>query len=195
VHFGEIDAVICAAGILGPIGPFVSTQARAWNDTIQTNLIGVANTCRAVLPQMTARRSGKIVALAGSGAETSRPNFSAYAASKTALARLIEVLAEELRDSNVQLNCVTPGNTYTAATDEILRASDQLSDKEREVAAQTRANGGASPEAQMELLQFLLSDHSNHVSGKLLFLQDDWKRLANSAAAGGSYTLRRVVKS
>jgi len=195
VHFGEIDAVICAAGMLGPIGPFLSTPVRAWNDTFQTNLIGVANTCRAVLPQMAVRRSGKIVAFTGPGAETSRPNFSAYAASKTALARLMEVLAEELRDSNVQLNCVTPGNTYTAATDEILRASDQLSDKEREAAAQTRANGGASPEAQMELLQFLLSDHSNHVSGKLLFLQDDWKRLANSAASGGSYTLRRVVKS
>lgn len=195
VHYGEIDAVICAAGILGPIGPFLNSNAKAWNDVIQTNLVGVSNTCRVVLNKMTERRSGKIVVLIGPGAESMRPNFSAYAASKTGAARFVEVLAEELRDSNVQVNCVSPGSTYTSATDEILRAADVVSAKEHETAALARANGGTSPEAQMELLQFLLSDSSNHISGKMLFVQDDWKRLAQGSSSGGLYTLRRVVKA
>jgi NAD(P)-dependent dehydrogenase (short-subunit alcohol dehydrogenase family) len=195
VHYGDLDAVICAAGILGPIGPFLSSSARAWNDAIHTNLLGVSNTCRIVLPKMVERRSGKIVALIGPGAESSRPNFSAYAAAKTGLARLIEVLGEELRDSNVQVNCVSPGSTYTAMTDEILRAADVVSSKEREAASSARLNGGTPPELQMELMQFLLSDSSNHVSGKMVFVQDDWKRLAQTASSGGLYTLRRVVKA
>lgn len=195
VHYGEIDAVICAAGILGPIGPFLGASAKAWDEVIQTNLIGVANTCRAVLGPMVERRSGKVVVLIGPGAESSRPNFSAYATSKTAVARLVEVLADELRDSNVQLNCLSPGHTYTSMTDEILRAAEILNQKEREAAAQARTSGGASPEAQMELMQFLLSESSNHVSGKMLSVQDDWKRMAQNASSGGSYTLRRNVKS
>jgi 3-oxoacyl-[acyl-carrier protein] reductase len=194
VHYGEIDAVICAAGVLGPIGPFLGTSAKAWDEAIQTNLTGVANTFRAVLGPMADRRSGKIVVLIGPGAETSRPNFSAYATSKTAVARLVEVVADELRDSNVQLNCVSPGNTYTAMTDEILRASDILSAKERDAAIQARANRGASPEAQMDLMQFLLSEASNHITGKMLGVQDDWKRMAQNGPSGGSYTLRRNVK-
>lgn len=194
VHYGEIDAVICAAGILGPIGPFLSAPAKAWDEAIQTNLTGVANTLRSVLVPMADRRSGKIVVLVGPGAETSRPNFSAYATSKTAVARLVEVVADELRDSNVQLNCVSPGNTYTAMTDEILRASDILSAKERDAAIQTRANRGASPEAQMDLMQFLLSEASNHITGKMLGVQDDWKRMAQNGPSGGSYALRRNVK-
>lgn len=194
VHYGEIDAVICAAGILGPIGPFLGSPAKAWDEAIQTNLTGVANTFRAVLGPMADRRSGKIVVLIGPGAETSRPNFSAYATSKTAVARLVEVVADELRDSNVQLNCVSPGNTYTAMTDEILRASDILSAKERDAAIQARANRGASPEAQMDLMQFLLSESSNHITGKMLGVQDDWKRMAQNGPSGGSYALRRNVK-
>ena len=194
VHYGEIDAVICAAGILGPIGPFLGTPVKAWDEAIQTNLTGVANTFRAVLGPMADRRSGKIVVLIGPGAESSRPNFSAYATSKTAVARLVEVVADELRDSNVQINCVSPGNTYTAMTDEILRVADILSAKERDAAIQARANRGASPEAQMDLMQFLLSESSNHITGKMLGVQDDWKRMAQNGPSGGSYTLRRNVK-
>lgn len=193
VYYGPIDAVICAAGVLGPIGPFLHSSAKAWNDTLQTNLVGVANTCRAVLPGMAQRRSGKIVVLTGPGAESSRPNFSAYAVSKTGAARLVEVLAEELRDSNVQINAVSPGSTYTSTTDEILHAAEHLNSKEVDAASQTRATGGTSPELQMDLLQFLLADSSNHISGKMLFVHDDWKRLAQGSASGGLYTLRRVV--
>jgi 3-oxoacyl-[acyl-carrier protein] reductase len=193
VHYGPIDAVICAAGVLGPIGPFLTSPVKSWNETVQTNLIGVANTCRAVLPGMAERRSGKVVVLTGPGAESSRPNFSSYAASKTGAARLVEVLAEEMRDSNVQINAVSPGSSYTSMTDDILRAAEILNAKEIDSASHTRTTGGTSPELQMELMQFLLSDSSNHISGKMLFVNDDWKRLAQGSASGGLYTLRRVV--
>ena len=195
VHFGHIDVAICAAGMLGPIGPFIDSPVKAWMDTLQANLIGVANTCRAVVPYMRERRTGKIIVLAGPGAETSRPNFSAYAVSKTAVVRFAEVLADELSESNVQVNCVGPGSTYTSTTDEILHAGSRAGWKETEAASQVRVSGGTSPDKQMEIFQFLASEHSNHISGKLLYVSDDWKKLQQGSEGHGMYTLRRVQKN
>src|SRR5262249_52362476 len=83
--FGSLDVLIAAAGIQGPTGPFVTSKAKAWNETIETNLIGSVNACRAVLPPMIERRSGKIILIAGGGSAYARVNFTAYAASKTAI--------------------------------------------------------------------------------------------------------------
>ena len=66
------------------------------------------NACQAVLPHMIERRAGKIIVLSGPGATTARPNFSAYAATKAAVVRLVETIAEEVRDHNVQINCMGP---------------------------------------------------------------------------------------
>jgi NAD(P)-dependent dehydrogenase (short-subunit alcohol dehydrogenase family) len=195
VQYGHIDIVICAAAILGPIGPFMENSMKLWMEALQTNLVGVANTCRAVIPSMVERRTGKIIVLAGHGAESGRPNFSAYSVSKTAVVRLAEVLADELSESNVQINCLNPGGTYTSVTDEILHAGARAGWKETEAASQVRVTGGISPDKQMELVQFLASEASNHISGKLLNITDDWKRLQQGSAGHGMYTLRRVQKS
>src|SRR5947209_714726 len=87
VVFGGIDVLIAAAGVQGPIGPLPTTRAKAWNETIETNLFGTVNACRAVLPPMTEKRSGKILLIVGGGSGHSRPNFGAYAASKAAIVR------------------------------------------------------------------------------------------------------------
>ena len=195
VQYGHIDVVICAAGVLGPIGPFLDSPMKVWMETLQTNLLGVANVCRAVVPAMAERRAGKIIVLAGPGAETGRPNFSAYSVSKTAVVRLAEVLADELSESNVQVNCVGPGGTYTSMTDEILLAGTRAGWKETEAASQVRVTGGTSPDKQMELFQFLASEDSNHISGKLINVTDDWKKLQQGSVGHGMYTLRRVQKN
>jgi 3-oxoacyl-[acyl-carrier protein] reductase len=193
-RFGEIHILICAAGIQGPVGPFLENLRSEWADAVQTNLIGVMNSCAAVLPEMVTRRSGKVIVMGGGGGSKPRPAFSAYAASKAGLARFIETLAEELRDHNVQLNCMSPGGTYTHMTDEILRAGDKAGWKDQEVATQIRLTGGTSPEKQMALATFLASERSNHVSGKLIHVEDDWKRLLHGALNPEIFTLRRLQK-
>src|SRR5262250_252640 len=61
VHFQTpVEVLVCAAAVLGPIGPFVESSPRQWSEPIHTNLIGVLNACRSVLPSMIERRSGKI---------------------------------------------------------------------------------------------------------------------------------------
>ena len=195
VHYGSVDVLICAAAIQGPIGPVVEAPAKSWAETIHTNLLGVMNACSAVLPQMIERRSGKIIVLSGPGAATSRPNFSAYAASKAAVVRFVETVAEEVRDHNIQINCMGPGATYTHMTDEVLRAGDRAGWKEAEEALEVRRTGGVAPEKQIQLALFLASEESNHISGKLIHVTDDWKKLKNETVHPEIYTLRRVQRT
>ena len=117
-HFGGVHVLVAAAAVQGPVGPLAEVSPAAWAEAIQVNLIGVMHSCRAVLPQMIERRSGKIIVLSGEGAGGPRPNFSAYAAAKAGLVRLVETLAEEVRDHNIQVNAMTPGGAYTHMTDE-----------------------------------------------------------------------------
>jgi 3-oxoacyl-[acyl-carrier protein] reductase len=193
-HYGSLDVLICAAGVQGPIGPLVELSPKAWCETIETNLLGVMNSCRAVLPHMIERRSGKIIVLSGRGAADPRPNFTAYAASKAAVVRFVETLAEEVMDHNIQVNAMSPGGAYTSMTDEILRAGDRAGWKEHEDAMHVRLTGGVPPEKQIELALFLASEASNHVTGRLIHVTDDWKKLEHASVSKELYTLRRIQK-
>ena len=193
-HYGGVHVLVCAAGVQGPIGPLADNSPKAWAEAIQTNLVGVMNACRAILPHMIERRSGKIIVLSGGGASHARPNFSAYAASKAAIARMVETVAEEIRDHNVQINCMSPGAAYTSMTDEILRAGERAGEAESENALEVRRTGGIAPERQIQLALFLASEESNHISGKLIHVNDDWKKLRNQNIHPEIYTLRRVQK-
>lgn len=193
-HFGGLHALVAAAAVQGPIGPLAEADPRAWAQAVETNLLGVVYSCRAALPLMIERRAGKIIVLSGEGAAQPRANFSAYAASKAAVARLVETLAEEVRDHNIQVNCMGPGGTYTHMTDQILHAGERAGWRAQEEALDLRVSGGVPPERQIQLALFLASERSNHVSGKLIHVNDDWKRLENSNVHPEIYTLRRVQK-
>jgi NAD(P)-dependent dehydrogenase (short-subunit alcohol dehydrogenase family) len=194
VQFGDVHVLVCAAAIPGPIGPFVDQSPKAWTETIHVNLLGVMNALKAVLPHMIERRSGKIIVLSGPGAAGPRPNFSALAASKAAVVRLVETIAEEVLDHNIQINCMGPGATYTHMTDEILRAGERAGWKETEEAFQTRQTGGVAPEKQIQLALFLASEQSNHITGRLIHVTDDWKKLNTENIRPEMFTLRRVQK-
>jgi len=193
-HFSAPQILICAHGAFGPIGPLAEADPAGWADAVTTNLTGAMNLCRAVIPDMVAGRWGKIVLLVGAGSDGPRPGFSAYSASQAALVRFAETLAEEVRDSNVQVNCMNPGATYTSLIDEILRAGDKAGWKELQDAGEVRTTGGTSPDKQIHLAQFLTSERSNHISGKLISVTDDWKKLEHSNAHTEIYTLRRLQK-
>ena len=195
VVFGSVDVLVTAAGVQGPVGPLLTTRPKQWAETIEINLMGTVNSCRAVLPSMVERRSGKIIAIAGGGSSNVRPNFGSYAASKTAVVRFTECLAAEVLDDNVQVNALSPGGAYTHMTDEILHAGEERAGaKEIAGAEQVRLTGGVPPEKQIQLAVFLASERSNHITGKLIHVNDDWKRFERENMKPELYTLRRVHK-
>jgi 3-oxoacyl-[acyl-carrier protein] reductase len=143
---------------------------------------------------MIQRRSGKLIVVSGSGAATPRANFAAYSASKAAVTRFVECVAEEVRDANVQINSMFPGQAYTSMTDEILKAGPRAGSAETEHAEKVRLTGGISPEKQIQLALFLASERSNHVTGKLIYVQDDWKKLEVENGRPDAFTVRRHLK-
>jgi NAD(P)-dependent dehydrogenase (short-subunit alcohol dehydrogenase family) len=193
VSFGSsIDVLICAAAVTGPLNSFLQSPLQDWTEAIQINLLGVVHSCRAVLPDMMQRRCGKIIALVCD--QTPNLNFSAYSTSKTAVVRFVETLAAEVADHNIQVNSLDPGPTYTSVTDEIIRAEDRLEPKVVAAAKETRRTGGVSPQLQLEHAMFLASERSNHITGKLIDVADDWKKLKNLKLREDAFTLRRVQR-
>jgi NAD(P)-dependent dehydrogenase (short-subunit alcohol dehydrogenase family) len=192
--WGNIQTLIANAGIQGAIGPFVESRTRDWKEVFETNVFGILNSCRTVLPQMIKRRSGKVIVIAGTGAAVPRPNFAAYAAGKAAIVRFAETLAEEVREHNVQVNSMFPGKAYTSMIDEILHAGDRAGAQEIEDAEQVRLTGGSAPDKQIQLALFLASGKSNHITGKLIYVQDDWKKLENENCRPDALALRRHFK-
>ena len=80
-------------------------------------------------------------------------------------------------------------------TDQILAAGERAGWREIEEAQEVRLTGGVAPDKQIELALFLASEESNHVSGRLIHVRDDWKRLRDGSMKPDLYTLRRVQKT
>lgn len=192
VRFGAVDVLVCAAAVQGPIGPLVRSSPQQWAETIDTALNGTMHAVRAVVPEMVERRSGKVIVLVGSGANGARPNFSAYAAAQAGLVRLVETLAFEVCEFNVQVNCIHPGSAYTHMTDEVLRAGEAAGWREEERATHVRRTGGTPPDDQIALALFLASERANHIYGRFIDVSDDWERLESVNLPPDALTLRRV---
>jgi len=152
--------------------------------------------CKALLPGMIERRQGKIINLSGGGATNPRPNFSAYAASKAAVVRFTETLAEEVRPFNIQVNAIAPGAINTRMLDELLASGDEAGEVALSQARRQKESGGDSLLKVVDLAVFLASDESGSLTGKLISAQHDpwreWAGKADELNATPLYTLRRL---
>jgi NAD(P)-dependent dehydrogenase (short-subunit alcohol dehydrogenase family) len=195
-RFGRIDALINAAGIYGPIGPFVENDPDDWTAAIETNLLGTVFAIHAVLPHMLARRKGVIVNFSGGGAVQPLPRFSAYGASKAAVVRFTETLAEEVKEAGIRINAIAPGPVNTRLLDQVLAAGEAAGAAFYAKALEQKQKGGTPPERAAELAVFLASPMAEGVTGRLISaVWDDWKSLPARAAELGSsalFTLRRI---
>ena len=101
---------------------------------------------------------GKIVQLSGGGATAPRANFSAYAASKAAVVRFAESLAEETQGSGIDVNAIAPGALNTSMLDEVIEAGPSAVGSDAYGAAlRQQSEGGASFEPATSLAVFLAS--------------------------------------
>lgn len=198
-EFGKLDILVNSAGIYGAIGPLVDNDPEKWVQTVRINLFGSFFCARAVLPFMIRQRRGKIINLSGGGASSPLPNFSAYAASKAAIVRLTETLAEEVKGFNIQVNAIAPGAVNTRLMDEILAAGAAAGEEMLARTRQQKETGGVPPEKAAALAVFLASEESGGLSGRLISaVWDDWESMnkhIDQIMGSDLYTLRRVVDS
>jgi 3-oxoacyl-[acyl-carrier protein] reductase len=107
-RFGPIDILINNAAIVGPIGRLADGDPGAWAETITINTVGAYHAVRAVLPDMAAH-GGTIVNVSSGAAHRALEGWSAYCASKAALAMLTKSIAEEYGTAGIRVYGFGPG--------------------------------------------------------------------------------------
>jgi len=196
--FQRLHILVNNAGVYGPMGPTEEVSWEAWVQAIEINLLGSVLMCRAVLPHFKAHRYGKIVQLSGGGATRPLPHIGAYAASKAAVVRFAETLAEEVREDHIDVNAIAPGALNTRLLDQVLAAGpERVGQGFLERALQQKAKGGTPLEKGANLAVFLGSAATDGITGKLISaVWDPWQELPDhidDLRGTDIYTLRRIV--
>jgi len=197
-EIGLVDVLVNNAGVYGPKGPSELVDLEEWSRALEINLLGTFIPSRFAIAQMKQKGRGKIINLSGGGATNPLPRLSAYAASKAAVVRLTETLAEELREFSIAVNAIAPGALNTRFLDEVLRAGPELVGSGfYDKALKQRETGGAPIEKGVALCVYLASAASDGITGKLISaLWDPWEKLSDHRAELANsdiYTLRRIV--
>jgi NAD(P)-dependent dehydrogenase (short-subunit alcohol dehydrogenase family) len=196
-RFASIDILVNNAAIQGPLGSLESVDFDAWRQVFEVDFFAAARLCQLAVPVMRESGGGKIINISGGGATGPRPEVSAYACAKTALVRLTETLAEEVKDAKIDVNAVAPGPMNTRMLEETLAAGPRGASREYAAALERAKSGGTPPERAAELVVFLASPASDGITGRLISaVWDDWPKLGEhreELSRSDIYTLRRIV--
>ena len=199
-ELGSLQALVLNAGIYGPMGATESVSLDEWRRALDINLFGVLLPSRAVIPHFKKAGRGKIMVLSGGGATNPLPNISSYAASKAAVVRLAETLAEELKPFHVDVNAIAPGALATRLVNEVLAAgAGKVGAAFFEKNKTWKEKGATPPEFGANLAVYLASAESDGITGKLISAQwDPMEGFAETSRRTGDlvgdiYCLRRIV--
>jgi NAD(P)-dependent dehydrogenase (short-subunit alcohol dehydrogenase family) len=197
-ELGGLDVVVCNAGVYGPKGPIEDVDWSEWEHAFAINVYGTVLVCREAVAHMKTQRRGKIILLSGGGATKPLPNLSAYAASKAAVVRFGETLAEETRGLGIDVNAVAPGALNTRLLDEVLAAgAEKVGQPFFEQSKKQKAEGGTPLATGADLCVFLASQESDGITAKLISaVWDPWQELGrhrDKLDKSDIYTLRRIV--
>lgn len=150
-RFGHIDVLCNIAGGFRMGDPVHETSDETWNFLFDINTRTLLNTVRAVVPHMISAGGGKIVNVGAFAAQKGVAHMGAYTAAKGTVIRMTEAMAAELRDRNINVNCVLPTIIDTPEN----RASMPQADPAKWVAPADLAN----------VIVFLASDAARAVHG------------------------------
>lgn len=112
-QLGRIDVLVNVAGGFRQGTAVHETPPETWNFMMNLNAKTVLNTGRAVIPHMLQERAGKVINIAARAAKEGKAGMAAYVASKSAVMRLTESMAAELKESGINVNCIMPGTIDT----------------------------------------------------------------------------------
>lgn len=123
--FGRIDAVVNNAGY-GLVGPFEAATQEQIEKQFQTNVFGLMNVCREILPVFREQKKGRIINVASMGGRITFPLYSLYHATKWAVEGFSEALQYEVREFGIKVKIIEPGPIKTDFYDR----SQELTKKE-----------------------------------------------------------------
>ena len=173
--FGQIDILVnCAGGDIGSKGVGVGLAGKPeGNDALSISLDDIKTvmdrnfltcvlSCKAVAPEMMARKSGKIINIGSIAALTGIAGSTIYASAKAAVHEYSRCLAIQLRPYDINVNVVAPGDTVTGRF-----LASRETDDNRKVKSGTLDRYGW-PEEIAAVVEFLATEASSFISGQVI---------------------------
>ena len=163
---GRIDVLMYVAGVAQPV-PFLETDEKLWDWTLDINLKGAFLVSRAVAPHMIKQRRGKLVFMASTNSWDGEALQAPYNASKAGLFLLAKTLARELGPYGIHSNAVGPGFIRTRLTEPFLKNREFMKYTANQLIPLGRLG---VPEDVAGPATFLASHDADFVNGVLLFV-------------------------
>jgi len=160
-HFDKIDILVNNAGTISPKS-FLKSTPEEWDAVQHVHLKGVANCCKAVLPQMVEHRTGKIISISSDAGITGYHGYASYSAAKAGVIALTKTLTIELASKGIYFNAVAPGFVVTEMQDDI---TPEMRAKVLEGIAMRRSG---TPEEVADVVSFLASDAASYINGQVI---------------------------
>jgi NAD(P)-dependent dehydrogenase (short-subunit alcohol dehydrogenase family) len=172
--WGRLDFVVANAGVNGVWAPIEELKVEEFVHTVRNNLLGTFITIKFAVPLLKAQGGAVVVVSSVQGNRIfSSSGATAYACSKAGQLTMAKMLAVELGPKKVRVNAVCPGKTSTQIPDntehrDLERARIPVEFPKGDSPLTGDEPGSAGEVA--ELIWFLLSDYSDHITGTEVFI-------------------------
>lgn len=160
-QFGRLDGVLHNAGLLGALSPIDHIEEAIFDDVMQVNVKAQLLLTQAILPLIKQSPDGRIIFTSSTVGHSGRAFWGTYAISKFATEGMMQVLADELSDTTVNVNAINPGGTRTSMRAQAFPAEDPRLLK--------------TPQDIMPLYLYLMGPESRHISGQCIDAQPQRK--------------------
>ena len=150
-RFGKIDILVNTVGGYRAGKPLHETPLSVFDFMIKLNAQTAFVISQCVIPHMIEQGGGKIVLLAARPGLTGRANMAAYSASKAAVMRMTESMSAELKEQNINVNCLLPGTIDTPQNRQAMPDSDH--------------SRWVAPESLAKVILFLSSEAARDIHG------------------------------
>jgi NAD(P)-dependent dehydrogenase (short-subunit alcohol dehydrogenase family) len=177
---GPNTLLVANAALSDPAGPIYEIDPDVWQRTLDVNVMGSVRGVRAVLPGMVERRQGRIIIISSGAALAATPYTSPYRVSKTALLRLAEIMALEVREFDISVFSIHPGVIDSTITHSA--AKTEAGRKYLPRFGEMIQRGNTGTDAAANCCVFLASGAADGLSGRYLSATEDYRSLTARAA-------------
>jgi NAD(P)-dependent dehydrogenase (short-subunit alcohol dehydrogenase family) len=172
-RFGPVAILVNNAAVIGPTTNVEKIAREDWDDVLAVNLTGAFLACRAVLPEMIARRAGKIINISSIAGKLAYPLRAPYAVSKWGLIGLTVTLASEVGPHHIQVNAVCPGPVDGDRMRQVIqsRASElgrEYQEIEQDFVNKTALHRMVRADDVADLVVFLASQAADNITGQAI---------------------------
>jgi NAD(P)-dependent dehydrogenase (short-subunit alcohol dehydrogenase family) len=178
-RFGPVTLLVSNAGVPDPFGPIWEIDPEQWWSAQAVHIRAPMLFMRAVMPDMVARRAGRVIVVSALASRVVAPNLSAYCVGKTAQVRLTEQAAAEAQEHGVKVFAIDPGFVVTALAEATINSPHAQRWLPGMVKRLNERKAETGPEASRDLERCaqrcvdLASGRYDGLSGKYMELDDD----------------------